>query len=252
MTMNYGKASLSCAVALIVISGCETQFPYCEETVTVLDSLDSPTPAGVTAGEIFASIEGQRSAELNYVEPGGGAVHVEIEPGGEGSTELILALTRHADGQLRWIDAQEVYPTGPGPIAEIAVHCPDRLELDAQLEFESADGVFAELLDVTVEVEVDEGTGELGVARIREAFDPASLAGAFEVVSIDPANPDSVDYELEVHYPVAEWAVEEGGALGQPRGSVGGGAQYTSGNGANATVSYGIFHIATFGNWNLE
>jgi hypothetical protein len=51
---------------------------------------------------------------------------------------------------------------------------------------------------------------------------------------------------------VAEWAVEEGGELGQPRGMVGGGAQYTSGKGSDATVSYGIFHIATFGGWNIE
>jgi hypothetical protein len=242
MTMNYAKA-LPCAVALIVTSGCETQYPYCEETVTVLDSLDSETPAGVTVGEIFAMVEGQRSTALNYVGPEGDGVHVQIEPGGEGSTELSLALTRDADGELRWIDAQEVYPTGPGPLAELAVSCPDRLEIDAQLEFESADGVFAELFDVTIGVDMDEGQGELGVARIRESFDPAELMGALEVVSIDPPNPESVDYELQIDYPVTEWAVEEGGSLGQPRGSVGGGAQYRSGN----AVIYGVFQIATFG-----
>lgn len=235
-------------------SGCETHYPHCEETATVLDSLDSPTPAGVTAREIFALIEGERSAELEYKEPGGGSVHVEIEPGGEGSTALSLGLSRKPNGELRWIDAEEVHPTGPGPVAEIAVYCPDRLEIDAQLELDTADGVFAELFEVVVGVDMDEVEGiggELGVARIHERFDPADLMGALEVISIDPANPDSVDYELEIHYPLAEWAVEDSDAIGQPRGMVGGGAQYTSGKGNDASVSYGMFHIGTFGGWSI-
>jgi hypothetical protein len=143
---NFLLAWTPCVAALTLVSGCfETQYPYCEETVTVLDSLDSPTPAGVTAGEIFALIEGERSSELIYTEPGGGAVHVEIEPGGEGSTALTLALTRKSSGGLRWIEAEAVYPTGPGPVAEIGVYCPNRIEIDGQLSFASADGVFAEL-----------------------------------------------------------------------------------------------------------
>ena len=115
--------------------------------------------------------------------------------------------------------------------------------------------MFAELFEVVVQAEIDEyneTTGPLSVARIRQAFDPGALLGAFAVVSIDPPNPDSVDYEIEIHYPLAEHAVEDGGAIGVPRGSVGGGAQYTSGQGSDATVSYGMFHIGTFGGWNLE
>src|SRR5690606_24482696 len=131
--MNYFKPLLSwipCAAALALASGClQSKSPYCEETVTVLDSLDSPTPAGVTAGEVLALIEGERSSELIYKEPGGGAVHVEIEPGGEGSTELTLALTREDGGGLRWIDAEEVEPSGPGPTLDIAIDCPDRIEI---------------------------------------------------------------------------------------------------------------------------
>jgi hypothetical protein len=250
--MNYAKYLSSCGVVLALSSGCETQYPYCEETVTVLESLDSPTPAGATPNEIFALIEGERSADFEYTEPNGDAMHVEIEPGGEGSTAL--ALSRAANGELRWVDAEEVYPTGPGPVAEIAVYCPDRLEIDAQLELETADGVFAEIFDVVVGIDMDsvEGIGgELGVAVIREDFDPAGLMGALEVISIDPANPDSVDYNVEIHYPLQEWAVEEGGAIGQPRGMVGGGAQYTSGKGKDAYVSYGVFHIGTFGGWSI-
>lgn len=259
--MNYFKPLLSWmpyAGVLMLAAGCETQYPYCEETVTVLESLESPTPAGVTAGEILRVIEGERSSELLYTKAGGGAVHVEIEPGGEGSTGLTLALTREHAGELRWIDAEEVYPTGPGPVAEIAIDCPDRIEIDATLSFASADGVFAELFEVIVAVDVRESYatdpdigGELGVARILESFDPMALMGAFTVVSIDPPNPDTVDYELEIHYPLTEDAIADGGEIGQPRGSVGGGAQYTSGKGRDATVSYGSFSIATFGGWNL-
>lgn len=178
--MNYKICLSACGVALLLSSGCKTQYPYCQETVTVLDSLDTPTPAGVTAGEIFDIIAGERSAELEYTQPGGGAVHVEIEPGGEGSTLLTL-LSRQAHGEVRWVDAQEVYPTGPGPVAEIGVHCPNRIEIDAQLEFDSEDGVFAELFDVVVSVDMDEFeySGELGLARIHEPFDPSSHIATF-------------------------------------------------------------------------
>lgn len=248
--LNLLRSCIPCAAVLALVGGCETQYPYCEETVTVLDSLDSPTPAGVTAGEVLAVIEGERHMQLEYREPGGGAAHVEIDPGGEGSTELHIELSRQQDGALRWIDAQEVYPTGPGPVAEIAVHCPDRIEIDATLGFATVDGVFAELLDVTVQADIDEYnevTGPLGVARIRRAFDPDELMGAFEVVSIDPPDPDFVDYELDLQYPLTEHVVEDGGEVGVPRGYVGGGAQYTSGQ----SVAYGSFYIGTFGGWDV-
>jgi hypothetical protein len=243
----------ACLGVLLSTSAClPTQYPYCEETVTVLDSLDSPTPAGVTAGELLALVEGQRTAEFAYAEAGGEAVHVSIEPGGAGSTELTLDLSRPANGALRWIDSVEVDPTGPGPTADIAVHCPNRLELDAELSFATADGVFAELFDVTVAAEIDGGGsgGELRVARIVRAFDPAALMGALTVVSIDPPNPDSVDYSLEIHYPLTESAAE-GGEIGEPRGFVGGGAQHTHGTGKNAAVSYGSFTIGRFGGWKI-
>lgn len=246
--MNYAKYLSSCGVVLALSSGCETQTPYCEETVTVLESLDSPTPAGATPNEIFALIEGERSADFEYTEPNGDAMHVEIEPGGEGSTALTLALSRAANGEVRWVDAEEVYPTGPGPVAEIAVYCPDRLEIDAQLELETADGVFAEIFDVVVGVDMDEfGTGgELGVARIREEFDPSGLMGALEVISIDPQNPDAIGYELEIHYPLEESAVEDGGEVGQPRGTIGGWGEYRT----KEYVMFGNFNIGTFGGWS--
>jgi len=252
---NLFRSFVPLAAALVLTGGCETQYPHCEETVTVLDSLDSPTPAGVTAREVFELVEGQRETELLYSEPGGGSIHVDIEPGGEGSTALSLAVSRHKSGELRWIDSKEVEPTGPGPIAEIAVDCPDRIEIDAQLSFATADGVFAELFDVVIAAEIDEFnevTGPLGLARIRQVFDPAELMGALAVVSIDPPSPDHVDYELEIHYPLTEHAAEDGGEIGEPRGYVGGGAQYTSGKGRDAAVSYGIFHIGTFGGWSVN
>ncbi|MFO7561436.1 MAG: hypothetical protein R6X02_02230 [Enhygromyxa sp.] len=251
--MNYFKPLLSwtpCAATLALAGGClPTQYPYCEETVTVLDSLDSPTPAGVTAGEILTLIEGQRSPELTYAEPGGAAVHVEIEPGGEGSTELTLELTREQGGGLRWIDAEEVYPSGPGPTVDLAISCPDRIEIDASLSFSSADGVFAELFEVVVQADV-EPSGTLGSARIRQILDPTELMGAFTVVSIDPPDPDFVDYDLEIDYPLTEEAAQNrNGEVGQPQGAVGGGAQYTKGQGRDAAVTYGNFYIATFGGW---
>lgn len=243
-----------CVGALILSTACvQSRSPYCEESVTVLESLDTPSPAGPTAAEIFAVVEGQRMTELEYVPDESDAVFVDIEPGGEGSTSLVLELTREAAGELRFVDAEVVYP--PGPTNEIAVDCPDRIEIDAKLGFSSGDGVFAELFDVVVAADVEqpggESGGELGVARIRREFDPAGLMGALEVLSIDPPNPDAVDYALEVHYPLTETAAGEDGEIGQPRGYVGGGAQYSSGKGKDATVTYGVFHIATFGAWDI-
>lgn len=228
-------------------SACDdnVQFPYCEETVTVLGSLDDETPAGVTPAQVLELIEGERVVELQYVEDSDNAVHVEIEPGGSGSTELSLALT-HDGGEVRWIDAEEAPLTGSGPVAAIAIECPDRLEIDARLGFATADGAFTELFDVVIRAEVDY-EGVLGLARITQRFDPEALVGALEILSISPADPVRVDHEIEVHYPLIGDADE----IGEPLGWVGGGAEYRDGKGDDGVAGYGMFELGRFGGWAL-
>jgi hypothetical protein len=244
LTMSTSLRSTSLLLTtLCSLSACDPgndgNFPYCDETIMVIDSLDAALPNGQTAAEVLALVEAEHVLPLEYVQPADDAAVVEIA-GGQGSTELTLSFAR-GEGEVRWIDGEAVYPTGPGPVPAIAIECPSRLEIDGQLGFASADGVFAELFETTVRTELDQD-GTLGLARITQTFEPDALLGSFEVVSITPADPSHVDYSIDVGWTLADSYVQDNGPIGQPRGTVGGGAEYQDGE----TVSYGVFTIAEF------
>lgn len=250
--MNTSKLSSTFALTLSLfgLAACDDdRMPYCEETVTVLDSLDAQTPAGISAGELLAKIEGEQLLRLDYVPASANeAVQVETSHHDAGSTELMIAL-EHAGGELRWIEAEERTPPGRGPVPAIAISCPDRIELDAELSFETEDGAFAELFEVVVSASVDEWgewgeAGEFNLARITQALVPSALEGALEILSITPGDPTRVDYSLNLDYPLTQAAAGEAGAVGVPTGGVGGGAEYQMGKGKDGVVMYGMFELA--------
>jgi len=241
MTMTTHPLALTALFALVAAStACDdnnASVPYCEDVETTVLSLDDETPAGITPGEVLGLIEGERQMPLDYADAPAGGVEVSIDPGGEGSTDLTLDL--QPLGEVRWIETEEVYPPG-GIQAAIAVECNDRLEIDAELGFASNDGVFDEIFAVTVRAELDEYAGdELRWATINHAFEPDELDGDFNVVSVTPEDPTRVDYNLDLRYPLG--ADDE--QLGQPRGTIGGGAEYDQGD----TAVWGRFVIASFG-----
>lgn len=244
MTMTGWNLELFAAIALLALapSGClGGSSPYCEESVTILASADSPTPADKTAAEILAVIEGEHTSELEWTEQTGDGVQVEVTPGGSGTTPLTLTID-HAGGEVRWVDSEVVYP--PGPTNEIYVECLPRLEIDAKLGFTSEDGAFAELFDVVVRAEANY-SDELHWARVLEAFEPDALSGMLEVLSVEPKDPDEIEYHVDFGIPLDDETDLEPGV---PRGYVDGFAVYEGHGPAPAgTVAIGVLELARFG-----
>ncbi len=237
--MQYVTASFALALAL---TGCLSgSTPTCEESVTILESADSPTPANKTAAEVLAVIEGEHASELVWVEQGDDGVRVEVMPGGSGTSPLTLSI-EHQGGEIRWVDSELVTP--PGPVNSIYVECLPRLEIDAKLGFASEDGAFAELFDVVVKAEADY-SGELHWASVLKIFDPEQLLGMLEIVSVEPEDPDHIEYEIDFGIPLDEQTDLEPGV---PRGYVDGFARYDGHGPAPAgTVAVGILTLAQFG-----
>ncbi|MFV8749175.1 hypothetical protein ACNOYE_01350 [Nannocystaceae bacterium ST9] len=226
----------------LALTGClGGSSPYCEETITILESADSPTPADKTAADILALIEGEHVAEFAWTEQGGDGVRVEVSPGGSGTTPLTLSID-HQQGEVRWVDSELVDP--PGPNNEIDVNCLPRLEIDAKLGFTTEDGAFAELFDVVVKAEANY-EGELHWASILHVFDPAQLAGMLEVLSVEPEDPDEIEYHVDFGIPLDEYTDLEPGV---PRGYVDGFATYEGHGPAPAgTVAVGMLELGSFG-----
>lgn len=252
MNMNFAKSTLIPALTGLVLltSACDDDydFPHCEDAVFELEA-DAITPSGHSVAEILAAIEGERETQLSYLGPEADGVIVEISPGGSGTTTLSLELTPVTaskldpnPGALRWIESEAVYPTS-GVVPAIAIECPDRLEIDAQLGFATLDGAFDELVQVTVRAALD-WDGELSHATILHDYEPEELDGDLRVESIEPANPTRVDHSIEISYALTDAAAEADDVeLGAPFGSVGGGAEYRSGD----VASYARFVLASFG-----
>jgi hypothetical protein len=244
MTMTCSKLHPLVSTALLTASltGClGGSSPYCEESITILESADSPTPADKTAAEILAVIEGTHASELEWTEQVGDGVRVEVTPGGSGTTPLTLTLD-YEGGEVRWVDSKRVEP--PGPTNEIYVECLPRLEIDATLGFTSEDGAFAELFDVVVTAEADYG-GELHWASVLQVFDPVALMGMLEITSVEPADPDEIEYHVDFGIPLDDQTDLEPGV---PRGYVDGFAVYEGhGPAPEGTVAIGVLELGKFG-----
>lgn len=244
MTMTCSKLGPIVSIALLTasLSGClGGSSPYCEESITILESADSPTPADKSAADVLAVIEGAHVSELAWTEQAGDGVQVEVTPGGSGVTPLTLSID-YEGGEVRWVDSVLVEP--PGPTNEIYVECLPRLEIDAKLGFASEDGAFAELFDVVISSEANY-SGELHWASVLRVFDPAALMGMLEIVSVEPEDPDEIEYQIDFAIPLDEETDLEPGV---PRGRVDGFAVYDGHGPASAgTVAVGVLQLAEFG-----
>jgi hypothetical protein len=235
--------SLVCTALLTAaLTGClSASSPYCEESIVILDSADSPTSADKTAADVLAVIEGAHVSELAWTEQADDGVQVEVTPGGSGTTPLTLTID-YAGGEIRWVDSKVVVP--PGPTNAIFVECLPRLEIDATLGFASEDGAFAELFDVVITAQADHG-GELHWASVLQVFDPATLRGMLEIESVEPEDPDEIEYHIDFGVPLDEQTDLEPGV---PRGYVDGFARYEGHGPAPAgTVAIGPIELGKFG-----
>ena len=230
---------------LLLATACQTveMLPYaepiCEETVTVLASVNDPAPTGYAVADFIDLVGGPRLTELEYLgPPEGDRVYVEIQRD-DPSTALTLELTPDL-AELRWVATELVYPPGSDPDHEIP--CDSRFEFAASLSVSTADGVLAELLEATISAFVDDD-GAPAILGVPIVIDPDALTGSFEVIALEPADPVEVFHELWVEYPLTS----SQGDVGQPRGYLGGLAVYDLGR----YLALGVFHIGVFGGYEL-
>ncbi len=131
----------------------------CEETITTL-GVDEVSALGFSAEEILLLAEKTHEETLAYVS-------------GD-TTDLTITIARD-DGEIRFVDSEPKVDDTDGDLELAAPYCQDRLEIDAGMDFVTADGQFAEHFDVTLRAtNADEAT-------VSVRLDPSSLAGGFVV-----------------------------------------------------------------------
>jgi len=154
--------------------------PYCEDTVSFLDPADAPF--GLTGEDFLAAVP----AELD-----GGADF-------EGMDSSALAIDIDIDAaSLRFVESQAVYPQTSGPVPDIAVICPDRMEVDATMALSTADGQLAETLDLVLVVSHEEGVEPEMRIDVSTELDLDALEGSFDIASYtDPDRFDTISMSL--------------------------------------------------------
>ncbi|HEY8378745.1 MAG TPA: hypothetical protein VIK91_19770 [Nannocystis sp.] len=106
----------------------------CIDTPTVL-GLDEATPLGATAAEILADKLGERMTTLTFMtEP------TSLSDAWKGKQLPLTVTLRHEGGEIRWVDSEpDPEWTGEGDEG-FPGECQDRLEIDVELDFVTAEG----------------------------------------------------------------------------------------------------------------
>lgn len=177
-------AALGFAVSSLAVgSGCprndlEGDGPTCEDTATVI-ALDDDTALGFSANALvaLAVTPSPFAAELVYARGG--------------TTALTLGVQNAAEA--RFIDSVAVYPDD-GVSPAIGIECHDRLEVDADATFVTADGAFNEAFAVVLRSEA------VDTVTMNASLDPLALQGTYDI-SLDVAEPDLSAFE-ELSLPI--------------------------------------------------
>jgi hypothetical protein len=123
----------------------ESLFGDCgDEVVSVLDDL-SQIPPGFesSATDIIAAVAGSFEGTFTWAESGGGWTVTYA-----GTESALTAGLSHAGGEVRLFEVElDGQPPADGELAGL---CGNYLQVDMQLDFATADGVFAESLTVPV------------------------------------------------------------------------------------------------------
>jgi hypothetical protein len=126
----------------------ESLFGDCgDEVVSVVDDL-SQIPPGFesSAADIIAAVAGSFEGTFTWSESNGGWTVTHA-----GTESVLTAGLTHAGGEVRLF---EVELEGEPPNGELVGLCGNYLQVDMQLDFATADGVFAESLTVPVWIPV--------------------------------------------------------------------------------------------------
>ena len=179
---------LTLAAAAAPLAGCgrddEVWFPSCEETRAAL-TLDEATSLGFSAGEVLAGIPAAYDESLVWTD-------------GSASTPLSLKVS-YDGGALSYVHSvAEEPPEDVGAIADIAVICEDRLDLEVGVHLATEDGILDEAWTVTLAaLQVDQAT-------FQHDLDPATAGGTYDYRSFDPDDYDEVSAYVRVTLKGAE------------------------------------------------
>ena len=183
--MTKGTENLIGAALMAVATGCRTmpsndedlESTRCEETTTLLSSSSTQSQlVGISGDELLAlattlvtsATYSNDTATLTQAPSGGSA--------------LLTLTTTYNGGEINEIDS--VFVQGP---QEIALNCPNRLEVGVRLALLTDDGAFNETWDAVLvgTDSSDTGLPDSLETAISATFDPELLTGSFEIVSIN-------------------------------------------------------------------
>lgn len=192
--------------------GNEGAYESCEETVTVLESVDEVSALGFAAADVLSFAEGSHQSAIHW-HPG----DIQFGPEtGEGELSVDVA---YDGGEIRFVDAEPKGGEGFGG------DCPDRLEIDADVSMTTSGGALDEHFVGTIQAM------RSNVATILEKREPDEFEGALEVESVDIENGEATAITLGI-------GLSTFGIFG----SIDGGIQVEDGD----AVGFGGFNYATF------
>ncbi len=153
--------------------------PYCEDTPTVM-TLEDANELGVSGAGILALAEGGFDETL-------------VWNGIDGTTGVHVSVG-YAEGEVRHVASEAVYPEGDGPTNDIGVECEDYVEVDVSMIVTTEDGG----LDESYELALRSYAPEIVSASV--SFDHTSMGGSYEFTLMDPSEYDSVTHFLDVGF----------------------------------------------------
>lgn len=142
--------------------------PVCLETETVITDSAEVTPLGFSADDVIAISNGW-SSDMVWLPDDG---PIMIEPAGT-MTQVNLGMS-YSGGTIVYVQSE---PNPDSPL-DIDPDCSDRLELEVDLTFSTADGYFAESIS-TVGTTTSAGALEIG-----HYFEPDELQGMLSSDSV--------------------------------------------------------------------
>ena len=156
--------------------------PYCENTATVL-ALDEASALGFSGADMLALAEGGFDETLTWA--------------ADSSTTPIHISVGYAEGEVRFVDSEAVYPEGEGETPAIGVECEDFVEVDVSVVVTTTDGA----LDETYELALIsfEGTH----ISTSASFDHTEMGGSYEFTLMDPSEYDDVTHGLDMAFDAA-------------------------------------------------
>lgn len=167
------KTSYLTAFSLMLASGAvfsERTTPYCAETIIQVD-IDQVTDLGFSGRDLLNLSRPERTLDWAW----------EYKLG---TTQLTLS-AQSSSRTARYIDSVAVYPDG---VSDVAIVCPNRVEVDAWVTFSTTDDAFNErwhtVLSDTDGTDCRPETGDLCLAPGHEAtftygFSREGLNGSF-------------------------------------------------------------------------